>query len=64
MTVKTSYTLSVFPDKRGEWRWHFVAANGKTIADSGEGYATRANAIRAARRLRIIASEAKLERGK
>ena len=24
----------------GEWRWRFVAANGRTIADSGEGYQT------------------------
>jgi uncharacterized protein len=25
-------------DRNGEWRWRFVAANGRTIADSGEGY--------------------------
>jgi len=25
-------------DRAGEWRWRFIASNGKTIADSGEGY--------------------------
>jgi len=25
-------------DKRGEWRWKFKASNGKTIAQSSEGY--------------------------
>jgi|Deesub1362A_J573_1020465.scaffolds.fasta_scaffold01023_25 hypothetical protein len=25
-------------DNRGEWRWSFVANNGKTIAVSSEGY--------------------------
>lgn len=27
-----------YKDARGEFRWRLVAANGKTIADSGEGY--------------------------
>lgn len=27
-----------YKDKAGEWRWHFKAANGKILADSGEGY--------------------------
>jgi uncharacterized protein YegP (UPF0339 family) len=25
---------------KGEWRWRLKAANGRIIADSGEGYAT------------------------
>jgi uncharacterized protein len=29
-------------DSAGEWRWRFVAANGKTIADSAEGYGSLA----------------------
>jgi uncharacterized protein YegP (UPF0339 family) len=28
----------IFKDVAGYWRWHLVAANGKKIADSGEGY--------------------------
>lgn len=27
-----------YKDARGEYRWRLVAANGRTIADSGEGY--------------------------
>ncbi len=30
-------------DKKGEYRWGFYADNGKLIADSGEGYTTKAN---------------------
>lgn len=37
----------VYEDKRGEWRWRRIAQNGKTIADSGEGYASKSNAYRA-----------------
>ena len=32
-------------DKSGEWRWSLVASNGKTIADSGEGYVDKADAL-------------------
>jgi len=28
----------IFKDGKGEFRWRLRAANGKTIADSGEGY--------------------------
>lgn len=27
-----------FVDAQGYWRWHLKAANGRIIADSGEGY--------------------------
>jgi uncharacterized protein YegP (UPF0339 family) len=27
-----------FKDKQGEWRWHLKAANGRILADSGQGY--------------------------
>jgi uncharacterized protein len=39
----------VYPDRRGEYRWRLVSANGRTIADSAEGYAARSGAIRALR---------------
>jgi uncharacterized protein YegP (UPF0339 family) len=54
------YTLHVFEDKRGDWRWRIVHRNGQVVADSGEGYSTRSNAIRAARRLKTIAGSARL----
>lgn len=39
--------FEVFRDQRGDWRWHLRAANGRIVADSGEGYASRRNAKRA-----------------
>jgi uncharacterized protein len=36
--------FNLFKDRAGEWRWRLVASNGKTVADSGEGYTTKANA--------------------
>lgn len=46
MTKRTP-KLKFTQDKRGLWRWSLIAANGKCLADSGEGYATRANVGRA-----------------
>ena len=33
--------FSVFPDARGEWRWHLRADNQEIIAQSSEGYRNR-----------------------
>ena len=30
----------IYQDANNEWRWRLKAANGKIIADSGEGYTT------------------------
>jgi uncharacterized protein len=32
------FKFDVYKDKAGQWRWKLVASNGKTIAESGEGY--------------------------
>jgi hypothetical protein len=32
------YKFEVYQDKAGQYRWRLVAPNGKSIADSGEGY--------------------------
>lgn len=37
----------IYQDAAGEWRWRLKSANGLILADSGEGYASRANARRA-----------------
>lgn len=47
--------INVYQDHAGEWRWQMYAANNRVIADSGEGYATEYNAVRAAHRLRELA---------
>ena len=39
--------FEVYEDSAGEYRWRGIAGNGEVIADSGEGYATKANAERA-----------------
>lgn len=35
----------IYADRSGEHRWTLVASNGKTIADSGEGYKTEADCL-------------------
>lgn len=44
-------TVRVYSDEAGEWRWTAKAENGKTVADSGEGYKHRSHAERMAREM-------------
>jgi uncharacterized protein len=37
--------IQVYKDNSGEWRWRLVAQNGNIVADSGEGYQNRQDAI-------------------
>ena len=37
-------TLELYKDKAGEYRWRLRHENGNIIADSGEGYTSKANA--------------------
>ncbi len=62
MMATRRYLLLIYRDKSAQWRWRFSHRNGKVLADGGEGYATRSSAIRAAKRLRLIAGEAELIR--
>lgn len=39
--------IQVYQDRAGEWRWRMLAANGRTVADSGEGYSRERDARRA-----------------
>jgi len=41
-------TLEYYTDKKGEYRWRLKAGNGKIIANSGEGYKTKAGVEKAA----------------
>lgn len=52
--------LVVYADATGEWRWRLVAINGKTVADSGEGYGSKRKAVNAAIRLSEILSVAEV----
>lgn len=33
--------LKLYRDAANDWRWRFVAANGRIVADSAEGYSSR-----------------------
>lgn len=41
----------VYLDKAGEWRWRRIAGNGEIVADSGEGYSRKFDALMAAKRV-------------
>ena len=36
--MSSSLRFDIYKDHASEWRWRLVARNGKTIADSSEGY--------------------------
>ena len=36
----------LYRDARLQWRWRYIASNGRIIADSAEGYVNRADAER------------------
>lgn len=33
--------FETYRDRKQQWRWRLVADNGKTVADSGQGYKRR-----------------------
>ena len=35
----------VYKDSQGYWRWRLLAANNRTIADSGESYYNQADCV-------------------
>lgn len=37
--------FNIYKDKRGEFRWRLVTANGQIIAASGEGYKRKADCL-------------------
>ncbi|MGE5340957.1 MAG: YegP family protein [Candidatus Omnitrophota bacterium] len=37
--------IEFFKDKKGEFRWHLKASNGKMIACCGEGYINREDCL-------------------
>jgi uncharacterized protein YegP (UPF0339 family) len=37
--------FKLYKDASGYWRWTLYAANGKKIADSGEGYANKSDCL-------------------
>lgn len=60
--MKTS-RFDVYQDHAGEWRWRLLAPNGRTVADSGEGYTRRASARRAVKTVTFHVARAQVKRG-
>lgn len=50
--------IKVYRDAADEYRWRLVGSNGRIIADSAEGYASKYNCEQAVRRFRDAASTA------
>ncbi len=44
--------FTVYKDNADEWRWRLVASNGNIVADSGEGYTERNDAVEALERVK------------
>ncbi|MCD9031198.1 DUF1508 domain-containing protein [Luteimonas sp. Y-2-2-4F] len=54
--------FEIHRDHADRWRWRLIAANGRLVADSGEGYASEHNALRAAVRTQALAPQAAIVR--
>lgn len=48
-----SVSFYVYIDIQGQWRWTLFAANGRKIADSGEGYHNKQDCVHA---INLVAS--------
>jgi uncharacterized protein YegP (UPF0339 family) len=53
--------FQIYAGSDGQYRWRLVASNGQTIATSGESFASKANASRAAENIRDNAGKATIE---
>ena len=53
--------FEVFRDRADEWRWRLVHRNGNVIADGGEGYASKQNALKGLRSVRRNAPGARID---
>jgi uncharacterized protein YegP (UPF0339 family) len=52
--------FEIFLDKAGHYRWRLKASNGQKVATSGESFASKDNARRAARSVKSPAPNAKI----
>ncbi len=53
--------FKLYKDKKGEFRWRLVHQNGRTIADSGEGYENKRGAINGIKSVKKNAPGAPIE---
>jgi len=55
--MRRPWIINVYPDNSGEWRFNLRSSNNKILLDSGEGYGRKADAEKAAERLRKALTE-------
>lgn len=60
-TGEMKHKIQIYKGKKGGWYIRVVARNGKIVADGGEAYSTRSNAIRAGKRLTANIAAATIE---
>ena len=53
--------FQIYKDRKGEYRWRLRARNGEIIADSNEGYSSKANCKHGIDRVRQQAASAEVE---
>ena len=52
--------FEIYADASGSYRWRLVASNGQTVASSGESFASKASARRAAENVKENAGTAEI----
>ena len=55
------WKFEIYADAAGLYRWRLKAANGQTVASSGESFDSQANATRAAENVKANAGSASIE---
>ncbi len=50
----------IYRDKKGEWRWHLKARNGRIVAESGEGYKSKAHCRKMVKKIEMGAFSAEI----
>ena len=53
----------VYKDSAGDFRWRLVAPNGRTVADSGEGYRNKSDCLDGVQLVKAQARRARVEDG-
>lgn len=56
-----SATFEIYEDDADEWRWRLRHRNGRIMADSGQGYGSRSDAVEAVNRVKANAGAAPTE---
>lgn len=59
--MASTWLFHTYKDKADEWRWQLKAANGKVVADSGEGYSSLSDVRRAAQNVKENAGKAEVD---